>query len=149
MTSSAMLVGDDGLVPKERYTSAAFRDLEMERLWPRVWQIACREEELGAVGDFVEYTVGGESILLVRTAPQAIEGFFNACLHRGTRLANGHGRFEGGTFRCPYHGWCYGLDGRLRAVPDRDEFSSLPSDLRLTPVRVECWGGFVFVNMSA
>jgi phenylpropionate dioxygenase-like ring-hydroxylating dioxygenase large terminal subunit len=79
-------------------------DLEMERLWPHVWQIACREEEIATVGDFVEYAIGA---------------FFNACLDRGTRLAQGHGRFDGGAIRCPYHGWCYALDGRLRAVPDQ------------------------------
>jgi phenylpropionate dioxygenase-like ring-hydroxylating dioxygenase large terminal subunit len=148
MLPTAFQVQADGSIPKERYTSAAFRDLEMERLWSRVWQMACREEELPAVGDFVEYAIGGESILVVRTAPDHVESFFNACLHRGTRLAQGAGRFDGDGFRCPYHGWCYGLDGRLRDVPDRDEFTSLPSDLRLTPVRTERWGGFVFVTMD-
>jgi nitrite reductase/ring-hydroxylating ferredoxin subunit len=142
-------VGDDGLVPKERYTSRAFLDLELERLWSRVWQIACREEELAEVGDFVEYAIGPESILIVRSAPGAVAAFHNACLHRGTRLAAAHGRFADGRIRCPYHGWCYALDGRLRDVPDRAEFRSLPDDLHLQPVRAEAWGGFVFVTLDA
>jgi phenylpropionate dioxygenase-like ring-hydroxylating dioxygenase large terminal subunit len=139
---------EDGVVPKERYTSRDFAVLEMKRLWPRVWQVACREEELPEVGDFVEYAIGDQSILVVRAAPGDVKAFHNACLHRGTRLAAGCGRFEDGHIRCPYHAWRYDLDGRLREVVDRHEFSTLPSDLRLAPVRAECWGGFVFVNMD-
>jgi len=141
-------VAGDGLIAKERYTSRAFLDLEMERLWPRVWQIACREEELGAVGDYVEYTIGDQSILVVRTAPGDLRAFFNACLHRGTRLLEGHGRVRTEGIRCPYHGWCYALDGRLCDVVDRHEFPDLPADLRLGAVRVDTWGGFVFVNLD-
>jgi phenylpropionate dioxygenase-like ring-hydroxylating dioxygenase large terminal subunit len=139
---------ENAFVPKERYTSREFACLEMERLWPRVWQVACREEELPEVGDFVEYAIGDQSILIVRTAPGDVRAFHNACLHRGTRLATGCGRFEAGHIRCPYHAWRYDLDGRLREVVDRHEFSTLPSDLRLAPVRAERWGGFVFVNMD-
>jgi phenylpropionate dioxygenase-like ring-hydroxylating dioxygenase large terminal subunit len=138
----------DGVVPKERYTSPAFAALEMERLWARVWQAACREEELPEPGDFVEYAIGDQSILVVRLEDRGVGAFHNACLHRGTRLATGCGRFAAGEIRCPYHAWRYGLDGRLREVVDRDEFAALPADLRLAPVRAERWGGFVFVNMD-
>jgi phenylpropionate dioxygenase-like ring-hydroxylating dioxygenase large terminal subunit len=70
-----MLVGEDGLVPKERYTSREFLDLEMERLWTRVWQVACREEELAGTGDFVEYTIGDQSILVVRVSPDQVKAY--------------------------------------------------------------------------
>ena len=143
-----MLVGDDGTVPKERYVSRAFLDLEMERLWPRVWQVACREEELAGVGDYVDYVIGDQSILVVRAAPDIIKAYFNTCLHRGTRLGEGCGSFAGGTIRCRYHGWCYDLEGRVTTIPDVHEFPAMPSDLRLGEVRAECWGGFVFVNMD-
>src|SRR5271170_848894 len=81
------------IIPKERYTSQEFFDLEMERLWPRVWQVACREEEIPDVGDFLEYTIGDQSILVVRSDTDTITAFFNACAHRGTRLASGTGNF--------------------------------------------------------
>ena len=55
------------VVPGARYTSQEFFDLEMERLWPRVWQVACREEEIPNSGDFLEYTIGDQSILVVRS----------------------------------------------------------------------------------
>ena len=143
-----LLVRPDGFLPKERYTTPEFMDLEFERLWPRVWQIAGREEELGAPGAFIEYPIGDESILVVRTAGGEIAAFHNACRHRGTRLVDGCGSFANGEIRCPYHAWTYGLDGHLEHVPDREEFAGLPPDLGLKTVRVECWGGFVFVNMD-
>jgi nitrite reductase/ring-hydroxylating ferredoxin subunit len=138
----------DGFVPKERYTSPAFADLELERLWSRVWQVACREEELPASGDFVEYTIGDDSILIVRDERGRIGAFHNTCLHRGTRLADEIGAFPDGCIRCPYHGWRYAFDGRLVHVPDREEFTNLPDEMRLREVRAECFGGFVFVNMD-
>jgi nitrite reductase/ring-hydroxylating ferredoxin subunit len=144
----ALLVRPDGFVPKARYTTSAFADLELERLWPRVWQIACRQEELAEPGAFVEYTIGDETIAVVRDNAGVIRAFFNACLHRGRALIGGCGVFADGHIRCPYHGWCYGLDGSLAQVPDREDFTNLPSDLALRPVRADTWGGFVFVNID-
>ena len=51
------------------YRGAAIDGLERERLWPRVWQMACREAELAAPGDFVVYDILDDSILIVRTGP--------------------------------------------------------------------------------
>jgi phenylpropionate dioxygenase-like ring-hydroxylating dioxygenase large terminal subunit len=63
-------------------------------------------------------------------------------------LLVGAGACEHGTIKCPYHGWCYSLDGRVTHVPDRGDFTDLPADLGLRPVRVDTWGGFVFVNLD-
>ena len=115
----------DDYVPKADFLDRAFHELEKEHLWPRVWQIACREEEVAEVGAWVEYALGDDSILVVRSAPETVSAFHNACLHRGTRLATGAGTFHGGAFACPFHGWCYGLDGSLRGVPDREDFGHL------------------------
>jgi phenylpropionate dioxygenase-like ring-hydroxylating dioxygenase large terminal subunit len=143
-----LLVRPDGFVPKERYTTRDFAELEQTRLWPRVWQIACREEQVAEPGDFVEYAIGREAVVIVRSDAGELNAFYNACLHRGRRLADGCGSFGAGPIRCAYHGWCYALDGRLVEVPDRDEFVGLPDDLALAPVRVDTWGGFVFVNLD-
>jgi phenylpropionate dioxygenase-like ring-hydroxylating dioxygenase large terminal subunit len=144
----ALLVRADGFVPKERYTTRDFAELEQTRLWPRVWQIACREEQVAGIGDFVEYTIGDEAVAIVRTEPGALHAFYNACMHRGRRLAEGAGSFAHGEIRCPYHGWCYALDGRLVDVPDRNDFADLPDDVALAPVQVDTWGGFVFVSLD-
>jgi phenylpropionate dioxygenase-like ring-hydroxylating dioxygenase large terminal subunit len=145
---AAWLVGHDGLVPKERYTDPGFLALEHDRLWSHVWQIACRVEEIATPGDFVEYSVGDESLLVTRHSDGTIRAFPNVCLHRGARLAEGCGRADDGTLRCPFHAWRYALDGACVEVVDAEDFPDLPGDLRIPPARVETWGGFVFVNLD-
>ncbi|GMU79637.1 MAG: (2Fe-2S)-binding protein [Acidimicrobiia bacterium] len=151
----AWRVHDDGFVPKERYLSPEFLGLEHERLWSRVWQIACREEEIGAPGDVVEHSIGDESVLVTRDLDGGIRAFHNVCLHRGARLVDGctHAGADG-TLRCPFHAWRYALDGRCVEVVDAEDFPDLGpgsaglADLRIPPVRAEAWAGFVFVNLD-
>jgi phenylpropionate dioxygenase-like ring-hydroxylating dioxygenase large terminal subunit len=138
------------LIPKERYTSREWQAAEYERLWPRVWQMACRVEELPEVGDFVEYTIGDQSILVVRESPESLRAFHNSCLHRGTRLCTGAGN-TGEQLLCRFHGWAYNLDGSIREVPDAHDFAPecvVRADLKLPEVHVDTWGGFVFINMA-
>ena len=87
-----VLIGEDDVIPRARYTNPEFAALEFDRLWSRVWQVACREEEIADVGDFCEYLIGDQSVLVVRSGPDTIRAFHNTCLHRGTRLADGAGR---------------------------------------------------------
>ncbi|MCE2389912.1 MAG: aromatic ring-hydroxylating dioxygenase subunit alpha [Proteobacteria bacterium] len=136
-------------IPKRRYTSRSFFELEMRKLWPRVWQVAGREDELRETGSYLEYRIGDQSVLVVRVDPDTLKAYVNSCRHRGTRLAAGCGRFEGGTIRCPFHGWVWHLDGEPAYIPRREEFSAETlSDLALTECRSGSWGGFVFVNLD-
>jgi phenylpropionate dioxygenase-like ring-hydroxylating dioxygenase large terminal subunit len=138
---------DDYTVDAARYTSPDVVELEFERLWSHVWQLACRENDIPAVGDYIEYQIMDISILLVRSDPTTIKGFRNSCRHRGATVAAGSGNVN--CFRCPYHGWSYGLDGTLRHVPAKWEFDHLrDADARLHDVRVDRFDGFVFVNLS-
>jgi len=144
-------LGED-FIPKDRYQSRAFLDRELDKLWPRVWQAACREEQLPEPGSYVEYTIGDQPFLLVRTERGEVKAFHNACRHRGRRLASGCGRFEGRTIRCPFHGWAWKLDGRNSHVFMPEQFSPeaiAPENLALRECRVEHWAGFVFINMDA
>ncbi len=83
----------------------------MERVWPRVWQVACREEEIANVGDYVNYEIGEESILAVRNAPGSIKAFYNVCPHRDRRLRD-DARGNVKAISCGYHGWTFDLDGK-------------------------------------
>ena len=56
------------VIPIEAYVSQDYVRRENELLWPKVWQIACREEEIPNVGDFYTYDILDESIIVVRTA---------------------------------------------------------------------------------
>lgn len=130
-----------------RYTSQAFFDLEAERLWPRVWQMACREEEIPEPGDTVVYDIVGKSFLVTRQSDGSIRAFYNSCTHRGRKLLLNDARVE--HFRCPFHGFSWQLDGRVRSVPCRWDFEHVgDGDLRLPEARVGTWGGFVFINMD-
>jgi len=137
-------------VPKEGYLSREFAQREAQRLWPRVWQVACRLEEIPRVGDFVTYDILDESIIVVRTSEREIKALFNVCQHRGRRLTQGCGHTN--TFMCRYHGWTWRIDGTLAKVLDRDDWNGCPQmeaqDLRLPEVQVDTWGGFVFINMD-
>ena len=42
--------------------------------------------------------------------------FQNACRHRGVKVVEGRGTCESG-FTCPFHGWCYGPDGKNTVRP--------------------------------
>jgi phenylpropionate dioxygenase-like ring-hydroxylating dioxygenase large terminal subunit len=148
MDFGSLLIGGDDVISRARYVSPEFAALEFERLWSRVWQVACREEEVADVGDFCEYVIGDQSIMVVRSEADTIRAFHNTCLHRGTRLADGTGQFESGCIRCRYHAWRYDLDGKLIEVVDQDEFDPIPSDARLPGVRLERWGGFVWVCLD-
>jgi phenylpropionate dioxygenase-like ring-hydroxylating dioxygenase large terminal subunit len=137
-------------VPKERYFAADFYQAEVEQLWPRVWQMACRLEEIPAPFDFVEYEILDQSIVVVRTEDMGVVAFQNACRHRGVKVAIGHGTCESG-FTCPFHGWCYGPDGTNTGVPRRRSFEPHnleAGDLDLTPVRCETWGGCAWINLD-
>lgn len=136
---------------KQRYYDRDFFDLEAEQLWPRVWQMACRLEEIPEPGDFAVYEILDQSVIVVRGDDGTVRAFQNACRHRGVRVADGPGNTTSG-FTCPFHGWCYGLDGANTHIPQRKTFAEhnlQPGDIDLTPVRCELWGACAWINLDA
>ena len=134
----------------ERYYDPDFYALEAEQVWSRVWQMACRLEEIPEPRDFAEYEILDQSVLVVRGDDGGVTAFQNACRHRGVKLAEGRGTCTRG-FVCPFHGWCYDPDGTNSAIPQRRGFSEhnlVPEDLDLTPVRCEVWGGSAWINLD-
>jgi len=136
-------------VPKARYTSPEFAALEAEYVWRSTWQMAGREDDIPNLGDHVVYDVADESLLVTRTGSGTIRAFHNSCLHRGTKLRTEDGRV--GSFRCPFHGWRWDLDGTLVEMPCEWDFAALrsdPANTRLPEAKVATWAGFVFVNQD-
>src|SRR5262249_30691042 len=118
----------DELIPKERYTSRAFAQREWERMWTRVWLLAGRASGIPTPGDYFTFEIGTESVLVVRQRDGSIAAHYNVCMHRGTRLRE-PGRGHAGRFSCPFHGWKYGLDGRLLHATDAHSFpQGLPAE---------------------
>ena len=133
-------------VPVERYFSKEFHDLEVEKVWKRVWQMACHEDDIPDVGDYHVYDIAELSFLVVRSAPDEFKAFHNACLHRGRLLREQDGKWAS-ELRCAFHGWSWRLDGSLKEVPCQWDFPSLkPDEYRLPEVQLGRWGGFIFIN---
>jgi phenylpropionate dioxygenase-like ring-hydroxylating dioxygenase large terminal subunit len=143
-------VTDPQRIPAARYHDEEFFKLEAEHLWPRVWQMACRLEEIPELGDWVEYQILKYSVIIVNTR-NGIKAFHNACRHRGVRLANGHGNCKSEGFICPFHGWRWNMEGANTFVYGRkvfDEANLEAAELNLVPCRIEFWGGCAFINFD-
>jgi phenylpropionate dioxygenase-like ring-hydroxylating dioxygenase large terminal subunit len=106
-----------------------------------------RDADLGRAGDRLPVDELEESLILVRGADGVARAFRNACRHRGTRLVCEPRRAR--EITCPYHGWQYGLDGRLLRVPAAEGFRGLDLSAHgLSPVRAESYAGFVWVTFD-
>lgn len=135
----------------ERYLSHEFHELEKRQLWPRVWQSLCRETEIANAGDFYVHDIADNSVLVVRTDGGDIRAYPNACLHRGRQLKDGSGSGLGNSrdLACPYHGFRWNLDGGFEGAPCQWDFSHIDADqFNLPSLRVDIWGGWVFVNID-
>lgn len=132
-------------VLKSRYTSRDFFDLEVKHMWSKVWQVACREEQIPEVGDCVLYDGPTGSFIIVRSSENEIKAHYNSCLHRGMKLCASDTSVR--SLRCPFHGFTWNLDGTIKHVPAQWDFKHFASDeLTLPHAKVEVWGGFVFIN---
>jgi phenylpropionate dioxygenase-like ring-hydroxylating dioxygenase large terminal subunit len=128
-----------------RYTDPGFFRAELERMWPRVWQWAARDEDLPEPGDTVVYNNAGRSYLVTRQPDGSVRAFHNVCLHRGRKLRTEDG--WSGEFQCPFHGFTWRTDGTLKSIPCRWDFPHLnESNLRLPEAKVDRWGGYVFLR---
>ena len=109
---------------------------------------ACREESLAQVGDFVVHDIGRLSVLIVRSEG-GLKGYYNSCLHRGTKLKASGACGWSPAITCPFHNWTWNLDGSLKAIPCDFEFPQLDRDKAgLVEVQVASWNGMVFVNFD-
>jgi len=133
-------------VPAAAYTSRTWHDMEVDRLWSRVWQLACLEDDIPNVGDYHVYDIARLSFVVVRTAPGEIKAYNNACLHRGRQLRHKPGK-GAKNLRCAFHGWCWNLDGSLKELPCEWDFPEIDTaQLDLPEASVGTWQGFVFIN---
>jgi phenylpropionate dioxygenase-like ring-hydroxylating dioxygenase large terminal subunit len=134
-------------LPIARYTTREFHEIEKAKVWSRVWQMACRGEDLPNVGDSVVYDIADTSIVVVRQPDLSLKAYYNACLHRGRKLCD----FDGNKteLRCPFHGFTWDLGGTLVRMPGEWDFPHVrKEEFCLPELRVGEWGGFVFVNMD-
>ena len=100
-------------LPGRYYTDPEIFQKEMETFFLRMWISSGRSEQISNPGEYYLCEVAGESIIVTRESTGGVKAFYNVCRHRGTRMCReAQGKFAG-RIQCPYHGWTYGLDGRL------------------------------------
>lgn len=137
------------ILSTEPYLCPDYARAERDKLWRKVWQVACREEEIPNVGDYITYDILDDSIIVTRVTEDRIAAYHNACLHRGRRLTEGCGHAK--RFVCKFHGWTWDNKGRNVGVTRKDGYGDTLSrdDIRLREVKVGTWGGWVFINMDS
>jgi choline monooxygenase len=133
-------------IPARLYNDPVYLELERERIFAHTWQLVGRAEDVALPGQYLTAEVGNDSIVVVRDG-DALRGYHNVCLHRAGPVAKGCGRRQ--TLQCRYHGWTYGLDGRLLRAPEMEGTDGFrPDEMRLVPVQVARWGPLVFANVD-
>ena len=140
-------------LPNEFYTSEEFARFERDHLLAKTWLCVGVGHHVPGPGDVRPVKILGLPLLLLRDLKGDIKVFHNVCSHRGVELVSNPGTVKR-TFVCPYHSWCYGLDGSLRATPsiggpgvnDCEGFEHAKHGLRA--VRTAVWFDVVFVNLS-
>lgn len=139
-----------GPVPTTIYHDPEFYERELRAIFRRAWLCVGRVEQVATAGDFFVKNLPtfDMSILVARGKDERIRAFHNVCQHRGNHVEL---RDSGNcsAFRCPFHGWAYGLDGRLAGVPDAGAFYDLNRDEKGLPaVHLDTWEGFIFINLD-
>jgi nitrite reductase/ring-hydroxylating ferredoxin subunit len=133
-------------LPYEFYLDPKYVSEEIEKIWKKKWQVACREEDIPNIGDRVAYDVGPLSFLVVHSGEGEFKAFWNSCRHRARRLC-GNKPESGDMVQCQFHAWSYDLDGRLVWVPRQEEFPNADAEnFSLRPVQCASWGGNIFIN---
>ena len=139
----------DGMLSAWTYTSNELHELEMSELFRREWMLAGHVSDAPRPGDYLTLEVGPERVLVVRDDKETLRAFHNVCRHRGSRVVPKSQGHCGHVLRCPFHGWTYSLDGRLKSVPRRQTFENLElSEQGLVPLELEVWQGLIFIRFE-
>lgn len=136
-------------LPGRYYTDPAIFELEQEKIFEELWICAVRAADLDKPGAFRTVQIGRESVIVTRTRTGAIKAYLNVCAHRGARICMEDKGEVKRSFQCPYHAWTYDLDGKLIAAPNLTKMPDIDRvRYGLSPVSVEEWLGYVWVNLS-
>jgi choline monooxygenase len=135
-------------IPAPWYRDQRIADLERASLFSGTWQVVGRIDQVRSPGQFFTADVAGEPIVVVRGDDSQLRAFYNVCRHHAAAVvpeAQGSAKL----FRCPYHGWTYGIDGVLKGMVEFDGVCNFDRAKNgLVPIRVDVWENFVFVNLD-
>ncbi|GLI79158.1 hypothetical protein PoHVEF18_007486 [Penicillium ochrochloron] len=131
------------------YTSPEMFELERRAIFSRKWLLTSHTLRFNKTGDWLRYTIAGFSFILVRDKEGAVNAFHNVCRHRAFPVVTE----DGGTsriFSCKYHGWSYGLNGKLAKAPHYQDLNGFDKSKNgLLPIHVHTdVNGFIWVNLD-
>lgn len=137
-------------LPAWTYGNWEFFQLERERLFRRAWHIIGHVNDVPNPGDYLTFDFLGERAFVIRGKDGVLRAFHNVCRHRAHAVVSGdRGTCAKHLIRCPYHGWLYNLDGRLRAMTAEKSFQGVEkSGFGLQPVEMEIFLGFIFLRFD-
>jgi len=148
LEASSQGVAEAVTLPPALYTSEEVLEFERDAIYAREWLCVGRAERIPEPGDWFTVNIAHEPIIVVRDKEGDIRAMSAVCQHRAMQVCEGEGNTT--TFKCPYHHWIYGLDGRLLGAPAMERTENFEkSDWGLPQMRVELWMGFIFVNLDA
>jgi len=137
------------ILDAEVYTSPKWFDAERVEIFRKLWIVAGFRSTVNSHDSFLTHNIGGVPII-VQNTKSGLRAFVNECAHRQAQLHLAD--FGQRRLSCPYHGWVYDDEGRVRAIPGNEaNFGMSPSDLKglgLTPVSLLVVGGLIFVNLA-
>ncbi len=134
-------------MPKSVYVSEEFLEKERQQIFKRDWFCVGRADAFSDPGDCLAFELAGQPVLVIRGHDGELRAMANVCRHRMSKLVEGQGNIR--TLVCPYHGWTYSIDGRLRGAPAMRRNTGFDrSEYRLPPVRCEEWLGWVLVTLN-
>ena len=135
-------------IPASWYVDERIAALERQYVFGETWQAVARIDQVTSPGQFVTTQLAGEPLVIVRTDRDRLSAFYNVCRHHAAAVVT-EPEGSASIFRCPYHGWSYGLDGALKGAPEFEGVCNFERDRNgLVPVRVDIWEPFVFVNLD-
>jgi choline monooxygenase len=135
-------------IPAPWYRDPRIAELEKDSVFSTSWLVIGRVDQVRDRGQFFTAEVAREPIVVVRGDDARLRAFYNVCRHHAAAVvpeAQGCSK----QFRCPYHGWTYGIDGALKGLVEFDGVCNFDrADNGLVPIRVDTWENFVFVNLD-
>jgi len=135
-------------LPAHVYRDPRYLEAERKAIFLKSWQWVGHASELPEPGNFLALERFDEPLVLTRDLQGMLHAFSNVCRHRASVVAQGKGCTK--TLQCPYHGWTYDLDGRLRSQREFEGVENFdPTKNGLPAVRLEQWGSFLFANWDS
>src|SRR4029077_4660860 len=135
-------------IPSPWYFDTRIGELEQQSVFAKTWQAVGRIDQVRGKGDFFTADIAGEPIVVARGEDGQLRAFYNVCRHHAAAVVT-EPQGCAKQFRCPYHGWTYGIDGALKGMVEFDGVCNFDRARNgLVPIRVDIWENFVFVNLD-